>query len=238
MTTTDDPLLGRHADGIAGRIEAVRHRITAACERAGRDPSAVTLVAVSKTVSPEVVAGAARAGITDFGENRVQEGARKAVELRAEGITPAWHLIGHLQTNKVRAAVGAFAILQAVDSERLLTAIAACAGDAAGDARVRVMLEVNVSGEASKFGVRPAELTNLLSFARSLPGISVEGLMTVAPASSAPGEIRDVFRTLRELALEQGLASLSMGMSNDYELAIEEGATHVRVGRAIFGERS
>jgi PLP dependent protein len=238
MTSTDNLLSSHEAEAIASRIEAVRRRIVVACERTGREPSAVTLIAVSKTVPPQAVAAAARAGITDFGENRVQEGARKALELRAAGVEPTWHLIGHLQTNKVRAAVGAFAILQAVDSERLLTAISACAGDTAGDARVRVMLEVNVSGEASKFGVTPAGLTNLVSFARSLPGISVEGLMTVAPVTSAPDEIRAAFRTLRELALEHSLPSLSMGMSNDYEVAIEEGATHVRVGRAIFGERS
>lgn len=237
MSAASDPRSRGEAEAIAAGIATVRKRITAACERAGRDPATVTLIAVSKTMPVEAVAAAARAGIVDFGENRVQEGVQKARELRTAGITPTWHLIGHLQTNKVRAAMDAFAILQAVDSERLLGAIAGVASNAAAGAPVRVMLEVNVSGEASKFGVAPSGLAGLLSCARSLPGISVEGLMTVAPASSEPDEVRGVFRGLRELAAEHGLPSLSMGMSNDYELAIEEGSTHVRVGRAIFGER-
>ncbi|MGH2633018.1 MAG: YggS family pyridoxal phosphate-dependent enzyme [Tepidiformaceae bacterium] len=217
---------------MAGRIAAVRECIEAACERAHRDPAGVTLVAVSKTFPPEAVAAAAAAGIADFGENRVQEGVAKIARLSEQGIAPTWHLIGHLQTNKVRAAMSAFAILQAVDSERLLTAIANAA-----TSPTRVMLEVNAGGEASKFGVAPAGLPSLLAFARSLPGISVEGLMTVAPASSDAGEVRHVFRALRELAEANSLQSLSMGMSNDFEIAIEEGATHVRIGRAIFGER-
>ena len=226
------------AEPLAQQVARVRARIAAACDRAGRDPSSVTLVAVSKTFPAEAVAAAASAGITDFGENRVQEGVPKAAQLRLQRLTPTWHLIGHLQTNKARAALGAFAILHAVDSERLLTAIASAASlnESARDP-VRVMLEVNVAGEASKFGVAPSALPALLAFARSLPAISVEGLMTVAPAASDADDVRRVFRALRELGEEHGLRSLSMGMSNDYELAIEEGSTHVRIGRAIFGER-
>jgi len=223
---------------LAQRVARVRECIAAACDRAARDPSRVTLVAVSKTFPAEAVAAAVSAGITDFGENRVQEGASKVSQLRLQGLVPTWHLIGHLQTNKVRAAVEAFAILHAVDSERLLTAIAGAASlsDVAANP-VRVMLEVNVAGEASKFGVAPSALPALLAFARSLPAISVEGLMTVAPAASDADDVRRVFRALRELGEEHGLRSLSMGMSNDYELAIEEGSSHVRIGRAIFGER-
>jgi len=221
---------------IAGRIEAVRARIVAACERSRRDPAAVTLVAVSKTHPAAEVVAAFDAGMTDFGENRVQEGVAKFAEVerllggRYEGLVP--HLIGHLQTNKVRAALGCFAILHAVDSERLLRAI-----DAAATSAVRVFIEVNVSGEPTKFGVEPGALGALVETAGSLPRIRLEGLMTVAPLVADPEQVRPVFRALRGLAKEHGLPSLSMGMTGDFEVAIEEGATHVRVGRAIFGER-
>ena len=145
---------------------------------------------------------------------------------------PTWHLVGHLQTNKARAALDAFDILHAVDSERLLRTISAAA-----TRRASVMIEVNVAGEQTKFGVAPAEVAPLLRVASGLHEVSVTGLMTVAPHVANAEEVRPVFRTLRELAEANGLASLSMGMTDDFEVAIEEGATHVRVGRAIFGER-
>jgi hypothetical protein len=226
MTTTAT------ADGIAGRIDAVRARIRAAAERAGRDPASVTLVAVSKTFPAETVAESWRAGLTDFGENRVAEGATKAAALAAIGIRPTWHLVGHLQANKVRAALDSFAILHAVDSERLLRAIAAAA-----DSPVRIMVEVNVSGEATKYGVAPADVPAMLAHIKGLPKIKVEGLMTVAPLVTNPEETRPTFRELHALAAAHGLPCLSMGMTDDFEIAIEEGATHVRIGRAIFGER-
>jgi len=217
---------------LAGRIEAVRSRIRAAAERAGRDPASVTLVAVSKTCPAETVAEAWRAGLTDFGENRVAEGAAKASGLAALGLRPMWHLIGHLQTNKVQAALSSFAILHAVDSERLLRAISAAA-----DSPVRIMIEVNVSGEATKYGIAVGDVPAMLTCASTLRRIRVEGLMTVAPQVTNPEEARPVFRELRMLAAAHGLQCLSMGMTGDFEIAIEEGATHVRVGRAIFGER-
>lgn len=217
---------------LAERVSAVRERVRIACERAGRNPASVTLVAVTKTRPASAVAEAWAAGIRNFGENRVQEGAAKAEEAAALGIAPTWHLIGHLQTNKVRPALRAFDILHAVDSERLLRAIAAAA-----DSPVRMMIEVNVSQEPSKYGVAPAELPGLLACAGALPGIRVEGLMTVAPAAPDPEASRPFFRALRELAIGHGLPALSMGMTGDFEIAIEEGATHIRVGRAIFGER-
>lgn len=217
---------------ISGRLAAVRARITLACERSGRQPDEVTLIAVSKTFPAEAVEAAWQAGLRDFGENRVQEGAAKAAALEALDIRPAWHLIGHLQRNKVKEAIQRFAILHAVDSERLLETIEGLAS-----APVRVLIEVNVAGEETKFGVSPAEAPRLVAFARSLRNVRVEGLMTVAPPRSE-AEVRPVFRELRELAGGLGLRTLSMGMTGDFEAAIEEGSTHVRIGRAIFGERA
>jgi pyridoxal phosphate enzyme (YggS family) len=213
------------------RAEAVRGRIRAAAERAGRDPASITLIAVSKTHPASAVRAAMADGLRDFGENRVQEGIAKAAEFGAAE-SPTWHLIGHLQTNKVRAALETFAILHAVDSERLLRAISAAASRP-----IQVFIEVNVAGEATKFGVRPEDVAALVAVGGRLPNIEVAGLMTVAPRTADPEEIRPVFRTLRGLASANGLPALSMGMTDDFEVAIAEGATHIRVGRAIFGER-
>jgi pyridoxal phosphate enzyme (YggS family) len=215
------------ASTFAERLEDVRGRISRAAKRSGRSPEAVTLIAVSKTHPASAIAEALKAGLRDFGENRVQEGVAKSAELRptlgprpSELGTYRWHLIGHLQTNKVRAALQTFAILHAVDSERLLQAISPAATKP-----TPVMIEVNVAAEPSKYGIAPAHLPVLLERARELPNIEVRGLMTVAPlVSEAEQE-------------EHRLAELSMGMTNDYEVAIEEGATHVRIGRALFGER-
>lgn len=218
--------------GIAARVEAVRARIAAACERSGRDPSAVTLVAVSKTHGLDAIADAWAAGIADVGENRVQEAAAKVPALAARGIAPSWHLIGHLQTNKVRAALGLFDILHSVDSERLARAI-----DAAAGGPRRALIEVNVAGEASKHGVPPGEAAALAERIANLRNIELMGLMTVAPQADDPEDVRPVFRALRELGRAIGLPALSMGMTGDYEVAVEEGSTLVRVGRAIFGHR-
>jgi pyridoxal phosphate enzyme (YggS family) len=217
------------------RLREVRERIAAAAERSGRNPDEVTLIAVSKTHPAAAVAEAMSAGVTDFGENRVQEGVAKSAEVAANsGNAPStWHLIGHLQTNKVRDAVGAFAILHSVDSERLLRAISnACSTP------IKVLIEVNVAAEPQKHGIAPAELSGLLAVAGELPNLDVRGQMTVAPLAHDPESVRPVFRELRELSQRHNLPELSMGMTNDYEVAIEEGATFVRVGRALFGERS
>jgi PLP dependent protein len=228
MTAVSDP------GTVAERVAAVRARMAAACARAGRDPASVTLIGVSKTQPAAKIVEAWQAGATDYGENYVQEALPKIAEVRAvAGDGPRFHFIGHLQRNKAKAAVGPFAILQSVDSVRLLDALAA----AAGDSRVSVMLQVNLAGEETKGGIAPGGLPELLAHARSLGPITVEGLMTVPPAAGAEAA-RPYFRQLRGLAAEHGLSALSMGMSDDFEVAIEEGATHVRVGRAIFGERS
>jgi pyridoxal phosphate enzyme (YggS family) len=220
---------------IAANVASIRGRILRACEHAGRDPSSVTMVAVTKTFGAEAILSAVEAGIADIGENRVQEALPKFEAVRS-ALGPdsrvTTHLVGHLQTNKVRAAVQAFDILHAVDSERLLRAI-----DTAAIGPVRLMIEVNVSGEATKYGIAPADLPVLLGVARELRNARVEGLMTVAPRVSEAEAARPVFRQLTALSREHGLAWLSMGMTDDFEVAIEEGATHVRIGRAIFGAR-
>lgn len=203
-----------------------------ACDRAGRDLASVTLVAVSKTHPADAVAAAFEAGQRDFGENRVQEGAAKIEQLRAHGVSPTWHLLGPLQSNKVRVATDLFDILHGVDSLRLAEAISV---RAAGPKRL--FLEVNVAAEATKHGVLPADAAGVAEAIRGLPNVELVGLMTVAPMVDDPEAVRPVFRRLRELRDSIGLRELSMGMTDDFEVAIEEGATVIRVGRAIFGPR-
>ncbi|MGK2966193.1 MAG: YggS family pyridoxal phosphate-dependent enzyme [Tepidiformaceae bacterium] len=218
------------AAGVESRLLAVRSRIVVAAERVGRDPSGVTLVGVTKGQPAAVLGEAIHAGLRDIGENRVQEAKAKRAALGETADGARWHLVGHLQTNKVRAALGCFAILQAVDSARLMRAIREAA-----EGPLDVMVEVNVSGEATKYGVRPDEIEGVLAEAGG--DVRVRGLMTVAPLVRDAEAVRPVFRALRELQERHGMEWLSMGMSDDYEVAIEEGATHVRVGRALFGER-
>lgn len=232
--------------GIADNLRAVRERAEAACRRAGRCPDEVTIVGVSKTFRPSLVAEACRAGLTDVGENRVQEAAAKIPEVQALGGHPRWHLVGHLQTNKVKTAIGLFDIIQGVDSVRLAEVISRhaenlpvrpdCpAGRQSGP--LSVLLEINVAGEATKFGFRPEETGAALEQIARLPGLTVQGLMTVAPLADDPEDVRPIFRELRHLRDALGLRDLSMGMTDDFEVAIEEGATVVRIGRAIFGPR-
>jgi pyridoxal phosphate enzyme (YggS family) len=218
---------------ISRNLDAVRARIGAAAERAGRTPGDITLVGISKTHPADAVAEAFAAGLHDFGENRVGEAAAKIDALRARGIAPRWHLVGHLQRNKVAAALNLFDILHSVDSERLAEAISAAATRS-----VRVFIEVNVAGEAAKFGVAPGEAAGLAERIGALPNLDLLGLMTVAPQVDDPEDVRRVFRALRELRDALGLRELSMGMTDDFEVAVEEGSTLVRVGRAIFGARA
>jgi pyridoxal phosphate enzyme (YggS family) len=217
---------------IAERLAAVRADVERACERAGRDPAAVTIVGVTKTQPVEAVRDALDAGLTDFGENRAQELVPKAEAAAEAGLAPRWHFIGHLQRNKVRQVLPHTAVLHSLDSERLLDEIEHRAAHP-----LPCYLEVNVSGEASKEGIVPHQLPSLLAAAQSAHNIEVAGLMTVAPLVDDPEQARPVFRRLRELARAHGLNGLSMGMTDDYAVAIEEGATVVRVGRAIFGAR-
>ena len=217
----------------------VRARIAAACKRAGRDSAEVEIIAVTKTHGADVVKEAWNAGLRVVGENKVQEAAWK----KPASVTgPMWHLIGHLQSNKVRKALELFDFFHSVDSAALADRMNAIAEDMG--ASPHILLEVNVSGEKSKSGMKPEEVRGVLGhIAEACPRITVEGLMTMAPFSENPEDARPYFRKLRELrdAMEKelgiGLPRLSMGMSGDYEVAVEEGATWVRLGTVLFGER-
>jgi pyridoxal phosphate enzyme (YggS family) len=218
---------------VAANLALVRARVATACGRASRDPATVTLVGVTKTVPAAVIQGAIEAGLTDVGENYVQEALAKRAALAGAASDVRWHLIGHLQSNKAAAALEAFDMIQAVDSVRLAQALSRRASRL-----VPVLLEVNVAGEASKIGFAPAEVATAVAEVSKLPGLDLRGLMTVAPAVEDANAVRPVFRTLRALARANGLSELSMGMTGDFEVAIAEGATMIRVGRAIFGERT
>jgi hypothetical protein len=217
---------------IAAGAERVRERIARSCERAGRDPGSVTLVAVSKGQPAEAIVAASEAGVRHFGENRIQEAVPKIEEATTGGVDATWHLVGHLQSNKAKAAVTAFDVIHSVDSARLLRRL-----DAAAPAPRDVLLQVNVADEPQKQGVAPDEVEALVETARESANLRVRGLMTIAPIAADPEDVRPVFRGLRALAERLQLPELSMGMTDDFEVAIEEGATLVRVGRAIFGER-
>jgi pyridoxal phosphate enzyme (YggS family) len=229
------------ARAIAANLRTVHDAIAAACERAGRDPAEVTLVGVSKTHPFEVVRAAVEAGLTDLGENRAQEFVPKAQAASEAALGLRWHFIGHLQRNKARQVLPHLDVLHSLDSASLVDEVAKRWESGirpTSGAPVRCYLEVNVGGEAQKHGVAPDAITPLLRSARACEALEVVGLMTVAPRAGNPEQVRPIFRRLRELAAEHNLAELSMGMTDDYPVAIEEGATVVRIGRAIFGDRS
>ena len=220
-------------------LAEVRGKIGAAAKRAGRDPSEVEIIAVTKTHGAEVVKEAWDAGLAIVGENKVQEAAWK----KPASVTgPMWHLIGHLQGNKVRPALELFDFIHSVDSLKLVERIETIAEDMG--AEPHILLEVNVSGEKSKSGMRPDEVDACVgAILERCPRITLEGLMTMAPFSENPEDARPYFRALRELRdrtearFGVKLPRLSMGMSGDYEVAVEEGATWVRLGTVLFGER-
>jgi len=225
---------------IVGRIAAVRERMARAAERAGRSIDAITLVAVSKTHPPGALREAYAAGIRDFGENRIQEAEGKIPALGdLEGVR--WHLVGHLQSNKASRAVDLFDRIHSLDTPELglrLEHVASQKGKV-----MRALLQVDLAGEVSKSGLKEVELVPALERLRGHPSLQIEGLMVLPPYDEDPERVRPYFRRLRELrdrAWESGLLAggdLSMGMSHDLETAVEEGATLVRVGTAIFGER-
>ena len=223
---------------ISEKINAVRNRIAAACERSSRSPKEVQLQAVSKNQTSEAIQAVADGGLTLFGENRVQEAKAKIPQCPGK---LHWHLIGHLQSNKCRDAVYLFEMIQSVDSLALAKEIDKWCDKSAKT--MPILLEVNVAGESSKFGYPPQRVLEELETLNALRHIEIHGLMTVAPWSPNPETVRPVFKRLRELKLQcEGilgapLPHLSMGMSGDFEVAIEEGATIVRIGTALFGAR-
>ena len=226
---------------IAGRLAEVRARIDAAARSAGRDPASIRLVAVSKTFPIEAVRAAFEAGQRDFGENRVQEALQK-IE-RSTDLTIRWHLLGHLQTNKARKAAQAFATIQSVDGVELIEKLDRAALEAGRSPEL--LIQVDLGREATKFGASPSEVPRLFEAAAACRAARVIGLMTLPPAPETPEDARPWFRRLRELRDEwkasgtppDMLRELSMGMSGDFEVAIQEGATMVRVGTSIFGSR-
>ena len=210
-------------------LEAVQERILAACARAGRDPAEVTLVAVTKGHSAaEIEQQLVRHGVHDLGENRMQEWREKSEQLDA---SLRWHFIGHLQRNKARLATG-FALLHGVDSWRLIESLSIEGVRIGRD--IPLLLQVNVSGEESKYGFEPAAVAEVAARMNDLPGVSLQGLMTMAPYDENPERARPHFRALAKLANAHAQGRTSMGMSGDFEVAIEEGANWVRIGGALF----
>jgi pyridoxal phosphate enzyme (YggS family) len=232
--------------GLKERLASINQRIAAACARSGRSPSEITLVGVSKTVAPSIIKTAIEAGLRVFGENRVQEASSKINELKEFTLRHGvqWHLIGHLQSNKAGRAVELFHTIHSVDSLKLAERLNHLAGEI--EKRLPILIEVNLGGEASKSGISPDEVLALCEKAGKLPHLELKGLMTVPPFLTNPEEMRQYFRRLCELrdqaretgAGDEHFKELSMGMSNDFEVAIEEGATLVRIGTAIFGART
>jgi pyridoxal phosphate enzyme (YggS family) len=226
---------------VSDRLTEVRERIGAAARSAGRDPSSVRLIAVSKTFPIQLIRDAYACGQREFGENRVQEALLKIGD--SPDLQIKWHLLGHLQTNKARKAGSTFATIQSVDSLELLQKLDNAAEDAGKTPEL--LIQVDLAGESTKFGVPPAEVPRLLEAAAGCRAAVVKGLMTLPPAPDTPEDARPWFRKLRDLrdgwlaagAPASMLQELSMGMSGDFEVAIQEGATMVRVGTAIFGSR-
>jgi PLP dependent protein len=225
---------------ISSNIRLIRQRMGVACARCGRDPQSVRLMAVSKTVEPERIRQALDAGVTLLGENYVQEAREK---IPAIGHVAEWHMIGHLQTNKVKYVVNLFDWIHSVDRLELARELDKRAGQS--NRRLNVLIEVNVSGEESKSGIETTQALQLVRQVSLLPNINLRGLMTMPPYSDNPENSRPYFQALRKLRDDISAADipsthmdeLSMGMTDDFEVAIEEGATIIRVGRAIFGNR-
>ena len=228
--------------GVTHKLEEVRARVTAAARRYGRDPESIHLLAVSKGQTADAIRAAYAAGQREFGENRVQEALQKIAS--GADLDIRWHLLGHLQTNKVRKAAPAFSTIHSVDGVELLQKIDAAAAD---EGRTpELLIQVDLAGEATKFGVPPSDVPQLFDAAARCRAARVTGLMTLPPVPESPEDARPWFRRLRELRDEwraagvapSMLAELSIGMSGDFEVGIEEGSTMVRIGTAIFGTRT
>lgn len=227
------------SEGIAANIATVRQRMADACKRAGRAPEDVTLIAVTKTQPAEHVAEAYAAGVRHFGENYVQEALGKRQDTQLNWPDAIWHFIGHLQSNKARDVVGRFDLIESVDTVSLAREIARRAQKQ--EQTAPVLLEVKLDPIPTKFGFAPGQVLEAANVIRELPGLEVHGLMTMAPFGLDAEQVRPYFQQMRQCYAQLPLESqhvLSMGMTGDFETAIEEGATHVRIGTAIFGQRN
>jgi len=220
-------------ESIGHNIEFLRGRIEKACRRSKRDTSEIKLITVAKNFDSRVVRAAIDCGLSDFGENRVQEAVAKYAELADLRQRIKLHFIGHLQSNKVRDALQIVDIIHSIDTIRLASLVSEKAGR-----QVPVLLEVNLTGEQTKYGFTRGELGRAVDLISALPNIVILGLMTIAPVFCDSEEARPIFARLRDLNSVYGFKELSMGMTDDFEVAIEEGATMIRIGRAIFGARS
>jgi PLP dependent protein len=227
------------ARGLADRLDSVRERIGGACARSGRDPKSVRLLPVTKGFPAGTVRAAMVLGLGEFAENRVQEAEEKVAAVSPR---PRWHLVGHLQRNKTRRAVHLFDVIHSIDTAELADEVSRRSIEAAR--KMPCLLEVNTSGDRGKFGVAPDRAIGLLEAVRGLPGVELRGLMTIGPLTGGADAARRAFRRLAALRRDAAGAGilaedsdLSMGMSDDFEIAIEEGATIVRVGSALFGPR-
>src|SRR3989440_133772 len=235
---------GPEQTSLRARVERVHSRIEASATRADRDPREVTLVAVSKTHPSSLVREGAAAGLRDFGENRVQEAEGKIAELKKEDASLRWHLIGHLQANKARRAVGLFDLIHSVDSASLVGRLERVCAEV-GRTELDVLLQVDLAGEETKSGAGEDELPALVESLKACSRVRCRGLMLLPPFFEDAELVRPYFRRLRKLRDElrargvfgEGVGELSMGMTHDFEIAVEEGATLVRVGTALFGER-
>lgn len=233
-------MTSENRDYIKENYERIRNRVREAAIRAGRDPGEIKIIAVSKTVGPDRIKTAFDCGISDFGENRVQELCEKTdiLDMKCN-----WHLIGHLQTNKVKYVIDKVCMIHSLDSLELAGEIQKRAEKAGR--QVNALVQVNVAGEESKFGIRPEEASGFVKAIGKMGNIRIKGLMTIAPMAQNPDEIRWVFANLKKLLIDIGrenidnvnMEYLSMGMSNDFEVAIEEGSNMVRIGTALFGKR-
>ncbi len=229
-------------DHMADNLKKLERRIETACAESGRRRTEITLVAVTKGVPPDMIRTAYAAGLRDFGENRVQEAFRKIPALNAEFENPgrpSWHMIGHLQTNKIKQAIGLFDLIESVDSFRLAEAMNAQL--AAAGRKMPVLLEINSSGEPAKYGLKPSELLDTARRIERLGNLDIRGVMTVGPLTDDVDLIEAAFAETRNLFLElkavlgDKITTMSMGMSGDFECAIKYGSTEIRIGTAIFG---
>ncbi len=227
---------------ISENLSKVKERINSIAVGSGRDPHDITLIVISKTRSADIVNMAIDCGIRHFGENKIQEAVPKINDLNKRHSDLKWHMVGHLQTNKAKIAIMNFDMIQSVDSIKLARKISSIAQQL--QKNVDILIEVNISGEESKYGINPDDVEQINGEIASLPNINVRGLMTIGPLTSDVADIRNAFRRMRRIfkdmqdSEKDDFNILSMGMTDDYEIAIQEGSTMIRLGRAIFGPRN